>query len=45
MLALGDKGPHEKYRNANLSDFDGNWRKISKFENDFFIEVYLPFLA
>jgi len=34
MLTPGDKGPFEKCRNAIFSDFDGNWRKISKFEKD-----------
>ena len=36
MLAPGDKGPLEKCRNAIFSDFDVNWRKISKFEKNFF---------
>ena len=36
MLALGDKGQFEKYRNAFFSDFDANLRKISKFEKNFF---------
>ena len=34
MLTPGDKGPFEKCRNTIFSDFDGNWRKISKFEKD-----------
>ena len=36
MLTPCDKGPFEKCRNAIFSDFDANWRKISKFENPFF---------
>ena len=36
MLAPGDKGLFEEYRNAISSDFDANMRKISKFEKNFF---------
>ena len=36
MLAPGDKGSFEKYINANFSDFKTNWRKLSKFEKNFF---------
>ena len=43
MLAPGDKGLFEKYRNAIFSDFDANLRKISKFEKKLFLELYLPF--
>ena len=43
MLVPGDKGLFKKYRNATFSDFDENWRIISKFEKKLFLEVYLPF--
>jgi len=43
VLAPGDKGLFEKYRNAFFSDFDANWRKISKFEKKLCLEFYLPF--
>ena len=45
MLAPGDIGPFEKCRNAFFSDFDVNWRYMSKFEKKLFLDVYLPFLA
>ena len=35
MLVSGNKGPFEKCRNAIFSDFDANWRKISKLEKTF----------
>ena len=43
MLAPGDKGLFENYRNATFSDFYANWRKISKFEKILVLTVYLPF--
>jgi len=44
VLVSCDKGPFEKCRNAIFSDFDANWRKISKFVKNIFskstFEVY-----